>query len=163
MADPISWVMLAGAAISAMGAVSQANAQKAAHSYNAKLLERDAIVATDQAHADSLLVQRRAAQDHGSLLAGYGASGVATDEGSPMEVLRMSVANAKLDEGTILYKGRLKATGYADSVTMERQAGRVAEQQGYLNSASYLLTGAGRAGSTYAASKSMRNPSYGTD
>ena len=158
MADPISWMMLAGAAVAAVGAVSQANAQKAAHSYNAKLAERDAMVATEQAHSDSLLLARKASQDQGSLIAGYGASGVATDEGSPMDVLRMSVANAKLDEGTMLYKGRLKATGYYDSATLERMGGTVAQEQGYLNASSYLLSGVGRAGSTYAAGQSMKNP-----
>jgi hypothetical protein len=153
----IPLVMLAGAAVSAIGAMSQANAAKAAHSYNATLRERDAIVATEQSGQDALRVQRHAAMEQGNILAGYGASGVATDEGSPLDVLRMSAANAKLDEGTVLYKGRLKATGYATDATLERRAGRTAEEQGYLNSASYALTGIGRAGATYEAGRRPLN------
>lgn len=145
MADPISWVMIAGAAISAAGAYSQGQAGKSAADYNTRLRERDATVALNQSSQDAIQFQARAAQAHGTLLAGYGGSGVASDEGSPMDALRMSVANAKLDEGTILYKGRLKATGYYDDAALNRIAGETAEEQGYLNSASSLLTGVGRA------------------
>ena len=153
MADPISWAMMGGAAISAVGAVSQANATKAAASYNTALRERDATVALNQSSQDAIQFQARAARDHGTVLAGYGASGVATDDGSPMDALRMSVANAKLDEGTILYKGRLKATGYYDDAELNRRAGKTAEEQGYFNAASSLLVGGGRAAATYQAGR----------
>lgn len=153
MADPISWVMMSGAAISAVGAVSQANASKAAASYNTALRERDATVALNQSSQDAIQFQARAQQEHGTLLAGYGGSGVATDDGSPMDALRMSVQNAKFDEGAILYKGRLKATGYADDAELYRRAGRTAEEQGVMNAASSLLVGTGRAASTYQAGR----------
>lgn len=150
MADPISWVMVGGAAISAAGAYSQGQAGKAAAGYNTRLRERDAITALSQANQDAIQFSQRAQQAHGTLLAGYGASGVSTNEGSPMDALRMSAANAKYDEGAILYKGRLKATGYYDDAQLNRMAGRTAEEQGYMNSASSLLVGAGRSMSTRA-------------
>lgn len=153
MADPISWVMIGGAAISAVGAVSQANASKAAASYNTALRERDATVALNQSSQDAIQFQARAAREHGTLLAGFGASGVATDEGSPMDALRMSVQNAKFDEGAILYKGRLRASGYADDEELSRRAGRTAEEQGYFSAASSLLVGTGRAAATYQAGR----------
>lgn len=156
MADPISWVMIAGAAVSAAGAYSQGQAGKAAADYNTRLRERDATVALNQSSQEAIQFQSRAAQAHGTLLAGYGASGVATDEGSPMDALRMSAANAKLDEGTILYKGRLKATGYYDDATLNRMAGRTAEEQGMFNTASSLLVGGGRVLSTQAQANSYK-------
>lgn len=148
-------IMASGAALSAVGAISQGQAAKAAHSYNAQLLERDATLALNQSGADAAMVARKAAQDQGSLVAGYGAAGVATDEGSPVDVLRMSVANAKLDEGTVLYKGRVKATGYYNSAALERTAGKTAQQQGALNAASYLLTGAGNTAYTMSRSTAL--------
>lgn len=153
MADPISWVMIGGAAISAAGAYSQGQAGKSAAEYNTRLRERDAVTALSQSNQEAIQFSQRAAQAHGTLLAGYGASGVATDEGSPMDALRMSAANAKLDEGTILYRGRLKATGYYDDAALNRIAGKTAEEQGYYNSASSLLVGGSRA---LAASTSSR-------
>lgn len=149
MAVAIPMIMLAGAAVSAMGAVSQANAAKAAAGYTAQLRERDATVALDQSQQDAARVQRQGAQAQGSLLAGYGASGVATDQGSPMDVLQMSASQAKLDEETIRYKGRLRATGYGDEATLSRTSGETAQRQGTLNATSYLVGGAGRAGATY--------------
>lgn len=163
MGAAIPMVMMAGSAISALGAISQANAAKSAASYNAQIQERNAMVATQQAAADAERVRRQGVQTEGSILAGYGASGVATDEGSPMDVLKMSIANAKLDEETVLYKGRLKATGYADEATLSRYSGKVAQQQGYLKAASYLIGGAGKAGATYAAAQRPLSRTAGVD
>jgi hypothetical protein len=158
MAMAIPIVMMAGAAISAMGAISQANAAKATAGYNAQLRERDASVALDQSKQDAARVARRTEEAQGSLLAGYGASGV-TSDGSPLDVLRQSAAEGQLDQDTLLYRGRLKATGYADSAELDRMQGRTATEQGRWNAASQLLTGVGRAGSTYAAGQ--RPLSYG--
>ena len=149
MAVAIPILMIAGAAMSAYGAVQQANAQKQAAQFNAKLNERNATIALDQAGADALRVRRNAAQIQGSAVAGYGASGVAL-EGSPLDVLGASAEQASLDESTVRYKGTLKAMGYHSNAELDQFAGRTAEQQGYLNSASALLTGVGRAGSSYA-------------
>ena len=145
----IAAVMMAGSSLQAVGAIGQANAAKAAHYYNAEMRERDAGVALQQASVDAWRVRQQGRFAQGDLLAGIGASGGSTDES--MDVLRMSAANAKLDEETVLYKGRLKATGYYADAGLERQAGIVAERQGYLNAASSFLTGAGQAGAVYTA------------
>jgi hypothetical protein len=162
MAEPISFMMLAGAAVSAVGAMQQANAAKAAGMYNARMNERAAIVSMDQAKADAERVHRDGVRAAGSLIAGYGASGVATDEGSPLDVLRASETQVALDVATINYRGKLKATGYYNDAMLNRHGAEVAGDQGPLNAASYLLTGAGRAGSTYAASQRPLTQSYGS-
>ena len=145
MAAAIPALMLSGAAISAVGAISQANAQKAASSYNATLRERDATIATNQAGQDAQQVRWAAQRAQGSLVAGTGASGI-TQEGSPLDVLAMSASQAKLDEETVLYKGKLKASGYMSDAALSRAQGKVAMQQGELGAASYLIGGAGQAG-----------------
>lgn len=143
-------IMMAGSALSAMGAISQANAAQASASYNAQLRENDARTATNQAGQDAAQVRREGLLAQGRAVAGYGASGVSTDEGSPLDVLAMSAGQAKLDEETVLYHGRLKATGYSQAASLERFSGKTAKEQGYLNAASYLIGGAGKAGATYA-------------
>lgn len=150
MALAIPAMMMAGSAISAMGAISQANAQQAASSYNATIKEREAGLATEQATQDVQQVRWAAKRAEGSLLAGYGASGVTTDTGSPLDVLANSASQAKLDEETVLFKGKLKAMGLNAGAELDRTAGKTAKQQGPLNAASYLLGGAGQAAGTYA-------------
>lgn len=152
MAVAIPFIMIAGAAISAYGAVQQAQAQKTAAQYNAGLSERNALVARQQADAAVLTQRRQAAQMHGTMVAGYGASGVEL-EGSPLDVMAYSVSLAKLDEANIRYRAELQAMGHQESATLDRMAGQTAEQQGYLNSASHFMTGIGRAGSSYASIK----------
>ncbi|MGH8743488.1 MAG: hypothetical protein ACREUY_04340, partial [Burkholderiales bacterium] len=104
MAQAIPIIMLAGAALSAYGAIQQANAQKQASQFNAALNERNATIAVQQAGADALQVRRHAAQVQGAAVAGYGASGV-TLEGSPLDVLSDSAAQASLAESTVRYRG----------------------------------------------------------
>jgi len=142
---------MAGSTIQAVGAIAQGNAAKAAHLYNASLREQEAQVALQQASVDAWRVGQQGRLAQGELVAGMGASGGSVEDS--MDVLRMSVANATLDKETVLYKGRLKATGYYNDAALERQAGEVAQQQGWFSAASSLLTGAGRAAATYAGGK----------
>jgi hypothetical protein len=69
----------------------------------------------------------------GLMRANYGASGV-TIEGSPLDVLEESAANAELDKLTILHGGSVEAGRY-------RAAGRAAFAQGIGSAASDLLGG----------------------
>ena len=148
MAQAIPALMIGGALISAVGAMSAAKAQSQAATYNATIASQNATVAMDQAAANVAIQQKQAKQAEGSLIASYGASGV-TMEGSPTDVLRMSVENAALDEENIKYAGRLKATGYANQAELDRMGATTALQQGRLTAASSLLTGAGQAGRDY--------------
>src|SRR5574341_861526 len=112
--------MLTGAAISAAGAMQQANAAKAAATYNANLKERDAAIATSQAQQQVQRVRWETIRSQGRAVAGYGASGVTTDTGSPLDVLANAASQAKLDEENVLYRGKLQATGYASEAALLR-------------------------------------------
>ena len=152
MAAAFPAMMMAGAALSAYGAIQQGNQAKSAANYNAQLRTRDSAVALQQAGQEAQQVRWAGQRAQGSLLAGYGASGV-TSEGSPMDVLAASASQAKLDEETVLYKGRMKSTGFLESATLDRFQGENAQQQGQLQAASYLIGGAGHAGKAYAKTK----------
>lgn len=145
MAAAFPAMMMAGAAMSAVGAIQQGQAQAQAANYNANLAERNARVVAQQTTAEVGLQRQEAARTQGSLIAGYAASGV-TMEGSPSDVLRASITQAKLDEHTLIYKGDLQAMGLRETATLNRFQGQTAENQSYLNAASYLVGGAGQAG-----------------
>ena len=150
MAIAIPLLMLAGGAMAAMGAMQQAKAQAEASNYNAALSERNAITARGQADADVAAFRQQTTLREGSLIAGYGASGV-TEEGSPLEVLGMSAANAKRDELMIHYKGELASMGYQETATLNRMQGSRAIEGGNYQAASSLLTGMSGGMSSYTA------------
>ena len=158
MAAAFPILMMAGAGLSAMGAIQQANAAKSAALYNATLKERDAGLAMQQADREAQQVRWASARAQGSLLAGYGASGITTDTGSPLDVLANSASQAKLDEETVLYNGKLKATGYMSGAALDRAQANNVEQQGQLSAASYLIGGAGQSGYAYARTGAGREP-----
>jgi hypothetical protein len=140
MSGGTSAIMLAATAMSAIGGIAQGQQAKSAHNYNAQIAERNAVAARQQASADAAAQQRHARQVLGAARANYGASGV-TLEGSPLDVLEMSAANAELDRQNILYKGSLRAMGYESDADMERMQGRSAQAAGYTRAASSVLTG----------------------
>ena len=149
MAAAFPALMMAGAAISAAGAIQQGNAAKSAATYTATLKERDAAIATQQATQDAQQVRWAAARSQGFLLADYGASGVIA-EGSPLDVLANSASQAKLDEETVKYKGKLQATGFMSDAALARYGGTVAQQDSQLKAASYLIGGAGQSSYAFA-------------
>ncbi len=159
MAVAIPFIMLAGAAVSAYGAVQQANAQKQASQFNAALNERNALVATQQANAEAARIGRVSRQVQGSMAAGFGASGL-TVEGSALDALGSSAAMAQLDIETVKYRGTLQAMGYHSSAELDRMQGDTAQEQGYYRAASEVLTGVGRAGATYASGSRRIGDSY---
>lgn len=159
MAVAIPLIMVAGAALSAYGAIQQAQAQKAAANYNAELNERNATVALQQAEFEADRVRRASTKMQGAITAGYGAAGVFG--GSALDVLADSAAQAQLDIETVKYKGHLQALGYRSSAELDRFSGEVAEQQGQMRAASEFITGIGKAGATYSAG-ARRIPSSNT-
>lgn len=150
MAVAIPIIMVAGMALSAYGAIQQGNAQKAAAQYNAALNERNATVATQQATAEANRIRVAASRAQGAMMAAFGASGLSID-GSAIDALGDSAAQAQLDIETVKYRGKLEAMGYHSSAELDRMQGKTAQEQSQLRAASEILTGIGRAGATYAA------------
>jgi hypothetical protein len=138
-------MFMAAAAVSAVGAIQQGQANKAAASYNAQLAERDATISRQQASMDAETQRRDSQQTLGAMRAAYGASGV-TMEGSPLDVLEASAEAAERDRQTLLYKGELRAMGYESDAAGQRYRGKQAETASYYSAGSSILMGAARAG-----------------
>jgi hypothetical protein len=141
MAVAIPFVMMA---MAAYGAVKQGNEAKAVGEYNAALGLQNAAIARDQAQADAASQERHSTRVIGAMRAGYGASGV-TLEGSPLDVLESSAAEAELDRQNILYRGELRALGYNSGAELDRMRGSSGQQAGYFGAASSILMGGARA------------------
>lgn len=137
-----------GTAVAAYGQYQTGQNAKKAASYNAAIMERNAQAARDQARQDAILAEREGRRRLGAINAARGASGIGI-EGSPLDVLEESAANAELDRQTILYRGNLRAMGYQDSAALERMRGRHAAEAGYYGAASTLLLGAGKGLAAY--------------
>jgi hypothetical protein len=135
------FLLIAGAAMSAIGALSAASAQKNAADYNADVAKRNALIARQQASANEAAQRRDASRALGKMRAGYGASGVVGSEGTPLDVLEDSVATAELDALNIRYSGELEAMGYQDEARLQKMRGKAAMREGYFKAGSAILGG----------------------
>lgn len=138
----MSWFMLAGAGVQALGALRSGSKAKAAARYNARMLRRSAAIARDQAAAEAIQHSRAARKTIGAMRAAYGASGVTVD-GSALDVLEESVRLAEIDNQTIKYKGELRAIGAESAAALEEREGRDAFQASRLSAVGTLMSGYG--------------------
>lgn len=160
MADPFSWsaiaayAAVAGAGVSAIGAVQQGNAGAAQADYNTQVTERNITLAnqdTQQAQATANLAAQDKARENkrqlAALRASYGTTGLELS-GSPLEVLGDTSTEMALDtrrtqyEGTVRGReGALKVLGLQDQQNLDSMT-RSSSTAGYMNAGASLL-GAG--------------------
>ncbi len=122
------------AAFNVVGALSSANAERKAQNFNAAVAERNATVARSSAAADAATQDREARRRIGAARAAYGAAGVQL-EGSPLDVVEDSAAQAELDKMNILYKGELQAIGQTDTASLSRSRASSATTAGIFGAA----------------------------
>ncbi len=148
MAAAIPILSAAGAVFSAIGAISGGQSARRASDYNAAIADRNAVVATQQASANEEAQRKIDARRMGAARAGYGASGV-TSDGSVLDVLGDSIAEAELNALNIRYEGKLAAQGYGDTAASARASGKSAQRAGYMQAGAALLTGGSKAYDIY--------------
>lgn len=144
--------------IGALGAIQAANAQAAAAEYNAKIQERNAIIA-DQNRKQAVETSEIAATDKrrdnrrvlAAMRAAYGTSGLDL-AGSPLDVLEDTAVEQELDVQRIRYEGRARSRegaiqmlGLREDATLSRMEGKAAKTAGYIGAAGQLVGGIGTA------------------
>lgn len=158
MADPITAMMVASAALSAAGSIQQGNAQYAsymsqanANEYNATVDKLNAQVASDEANAKEEQQRRKFGQVQGAAYAGAAQSGTGF-EGSNADLLKQNAVLNELDALTIRYEGQNKSRALEDSSKLNtyyagvnKQNASSARTAGFVNAGAQLLS----AGSTY--------------
>lgn len=102
MCDPVTALAVGGAIFGAIGQVQQLNSASAVANANAQ----QAIIS---ANADEQKQRDQLKRLLGSQQAGYGASGVASDSGSPLDVAADTAAQGEIDALTIRYNGQIRA------------------------------------------------------
>ena len=148
---------IVAALVSAGTAIYSAQQQRKTAQYRAKLAEE----AGEEVRAGTEFEKARAEREGKRLKsrqrAAYAKAGVRM-EGSPLEVLADTQAQADLDEMIIKHGGYVTERAHQRSAMWERRAGKSAQTAGYIGAGTSLLSGAYSAYSGYSA----RNPKLST-
>lgn len=135
---------MAAEAIGALGAINEGKAGRAAGEYNAQVAENNAVYSRLQATEEERRSRAVARKFIGDMRSSYGASGI-TLEGTAMDVLSESAANAELDALTIRQGGEARYAAYSNEARMERIAGKNAMKSAKLRAAGLLIQGGQKA------------------
>ena len=153
-------MQLAGGMVSAGGNLYQGNAKGNLDDYNARIANNNANIVETQAQEAARRSLVKSSMVIGAGRAGYGASGVTAD-GSALDVLGASAANAALDAITIRNQGDIRATAYRNQATLDTFAGNNARVAGQISAVGSLLgAGSSMAGSTLGADSASYGETY---
>lgn len=109
----MGWYAVAAAAVvSAVSSYQQSQAQAKAADFNAQVARQNVASANAQSQAATMQLQRDQQRKLSAAVAQYGASGVQTDSGSPIDMLQESVRQGVLDRATMGYNYATRATDY---------------------------------------------------
>lgn len=132
------------AAVTAVGAIQQAQAAKKAANYNAQLADENAKIARQQGDSHAAQIRRQSVLGLGDMRASFAANGVSL-EGSALDVMADSAYQYELDKQNARYNAELKARGYSNEAQLQRARGESAMTAGYLKAGSSLIGAAGNA------------------
>lgn len=130
--------MIGGGLLSAYGENEKGQANAAAMEYNAKIADENATIAHTEGIENERRVRVQGRKELGSIRAGYGAAGV-TMEGSAMDVLQESAANAELDALTTRYNSDMKVRGFKQDAQLARMGASASSSAGMIGAASTIL------------------------
>ena len=142
MAAALPILMIAGSVMSAVGAMQQGQAAKAAADYNATINTQNAAIARQNAADKARQADRETYLRLGSIRANQGAAGGAADEGSVLDVIGDVAAQSELERQQITYQGELQARGFQNDATLETFSGETKQTSSYWKAGSELLSGA---------------------
>lgn len=141
MAAVLPFIQVAGAIVSAVGAIRQGQAAKAAANYNADIADQNAQVARDQTALAEQQQRRETLMRLGSVRAAQGHAGGDAGAGSVLDILGDVAAQSELERQQVVYEGELKARGYTNTANLDRLSGKTAQRAGYLKAGTELLGG----------------------
>lgn len=158
MAYAAAIAAVAGAAISAYGAVKQGQYQKATSEYNAQIAQRDAEAARQKAEYDAEQSSREFKMLLGKQKALYAKAGVDLTEGSPLLMMAWQAEEGKRERELILQGGRTAEQSDLAKANIFRFQGGQAQTAGTISGGSTFLTGLANAGTSWSDYKSKKYP-----
>lgn len=132
---------VSGSLTGAVGALVQGQAQANALDRAAQIERNNANLDIQTGEANAAISALRANKKIGSIVAGYGASGVSADSGSALAVLAASTANAELDRQNIIHGSKVRAINYENQAVMDEVGAKSALQGSYMNALSSVMMG----------------------
>lgn len=136
---------VASSAVSASGSIMAGNSAKKAGDYNAQVMARRAQSELDAAQAEAMQIQQDAQRKMGDATAAFGASGVVTSSGTPLEVMADMAAQGELSKQLRLYQGKLAARADVEQGQLDIMQGKAAQSASQIQAAGSLLGGISKA------------------
>ncbi len=133
-------MMGASTVLGMQGAQQEAAGKEAAAKYNAAMKQKQADSVIAQSQEDERRLRIEGTKAIGGIRATVGASGVQM-EGSALDVLESSAANAELDALTVRHQGQMKAWAYKSGANLDLYQGAQSKAAGEIGAASALLGG----------------------
>lgn len=146
---------LVGAAVSAVGAVAQANAASNAANYNAAVEKINARSRRQEGYRESERINEKYDNLQGRQTAGYAAAGVDPFFGSAFSVFADTETSREIDQGTNFVNAESRAVGHENKAKQYEYEAKTQRQAGMINAASSLIGGLKGMGSSAG--------SFGTD
>lgn len=130
--DPGTIALVSGG-VKAFGSILGGEGNAQAAEYNAAIARQNAAIAREQGVAAADAQWRNAERTIGAMKASFGASGIQSDNGSPLEAIMDSARMATLDNLTTKYNYELKAVGFENQATLEGMKAKTSRTSGVLN------------------------------
>ncbi len=135
-----------GGLLGAGGAISEGEDKAAALEKEAEYADLNAAQSKKDAYYNAQRQQMSSVQKIGSIEADYAASGVSSDSGSVLDILRQAHMNSELDRLNIIHGGEVKAINYENRASSAREGARKTRSAEKFNAFTSLFGGAAKAG-----------------
>lgn len=145
MAVAIPYIIAASAGMSAISAIQQGKAAKAAAEFNAKVAEQNSQIVREQTIQEVRQFDREQYLRIGAIRAAQGKSGGVANEGSVLDILADTAAQGEIQRQDIIYQGALAERGFQNTAVLDRFEGDAAARQSRLAAGSELLQGGANA------------------
>ncbi len=123
-----------GNAMTSVGDLSQADAESNSLQKQADIQIKNAAAARAAGKYNADRQQYVATQKIGNIEADYATSGITSDSGSVLDILRQSHTNAELDRQNIMYGADVRAVNYENSANALRSRSQNIQRTKYQNS-----------------------------
>lgn len=144
MAAALPIIGAVGTVVQTIGAIGQGNAGKQSGEYNAQIAEQNIGIVRQQAKDDERQLRVHGQKTLGEMRAGFGASGVQSNEGSAADIIGQSAANIEMDALTVRHGGEIQAWKHQQQANLYRLQGANAQTAGLFEGAGKLLSGGAR-------------------
>lgn len=135
-------LLIAGAAMSAIGAVKQSKGVQEQYAASAAAADYNAAASVMEGQSEAARIRRESRQRIGSIRTGISKSGV-TSQGTPLIALAESAAMGELDASTAMWSAMNESNLYRGQAMSERKAARRERSALPFKVGASLLTGMG--------------------